>query len=323
MNRRAVVGGLATLVATAGREARGAEYPVRPVKIVVGFPPGGASDILARSFGQELSRILGQQFYVENQAGANSLVATRAMIRSDPDGYALMMTHSSVVTNAIFYPGKPYDPVADVTPVATVARSPFVLLAHPSLGATTMPELLALARSKPGQINYGSPGLGSMQHLTTELMKAQAGIDIVQVPYAGGGPALTDLLAGRISLMFFTTVQGLPFVRQGQLVPLAVTSPKRLSELPTVATVGESLPGFESDLWHGLVAPPHMPAALLSRLNEAVAKAARAPAMSGRLADLGAEALISSPAQFSRLMAEETAKWTSFLEGPGAAIRSK
>lgn len=312
-HRRGLLGFAATAAFVRSAWAQGSDYPARPVRVLVGFPPGGASDILGRAISQDLSRVLGQPFVVENRGGANSLIATQELIRAVPDGYALMMTHASYVTNAIFYPGRPYEPSRDATGIATVARSPFVLLANPSLGARSVANLIRMAKARPGEINYASPGMGSMQHLSHALLDTQAGIRLTHVPYNGGGPALNDLIAGHVSLMFSTTVQAQPFIQGGQLIPIAVSSARRLPILPEVPAIAETVPGFESDLWHGIIGPRAMPERIVARLNEEVARAVRSPEMGARLASQGTEPFLSTPAEFTALLATETEKWGRVL----------
>jgi tripartite-type tricarboxylate transporter receptor subunit TctC len=289
------------------------DYPTHPVRFFVGFPPGGSSDILARALAQGLTTATGQSFIVENRPGANSLIATEDLIKSVPDGYTLQMTHSSHVTNPLFYAMRPYDAVNDITPIATIARSPFVLLENPSLGVKSLPELIALAKAKPGQLNYGSPGFGSMQQLSQELLLMRTGTKMTHVPYKGGGPAMTDLLAGHIPMLFSTTVQAFPFIKQKQVIALAVTSPKRLKQLPDVPAIAETLPGFSSDLWHGVIGPKGMPPAVVAKLRAELTRIVESPDMSQRLDSQGADPLITSPAEFKKLLVDENTKWTRVL----------
>ncbi|HEY8612974.1 MAG TPA: tripartite tricarboxylate transporter substrate binding protein [Roseomonas sp.] len=325
-HRRGLFGLAGTAVLARSTHAQAPDYPTRPVRIIVGFPPGGASDILGRAVAQELTKALaqpghtsGQPFVVENRGGANSLIATQELIRAAPDGHTLMMTHASYVTNALFYPGHPYDPARDATGIATVARSPFVLLANPSLGARSMAELIRMAKAKPGGINYASPGMGSMQHLSHALLDSQADIRLTHVPYNGGGPALNDLIAGHVSLMFSTTVQAAPFIQGGQLIPIAVSSARRLPILPEVPAIAETVPGFESDLWHGIIGPKGIPERTVARLNEVVGRIVGSPEMRARLAAQGTEPFLTTPAEFAALLASETEKWARVLREAGVS----
>src|SRR5215468_12777601 len=266
------------------------DYPSRPVKIVVPFPAGGSNDIIARLIAQKLSERSGQNFLVENRGGAGGNVGAEAVAASEPDGYTLLLTAPPPLTiNAALYKSLPFDPAKAFAPVALIAAVPIVLAVHPSLGVKDVKELIALAKAKPGAINFGSSGIGTTNHLAGELLKTKAGIDIVHVPYKGAAPAMNDLIAGHIPMMFDNIPGVLPQVKGGAVRAIAVAGAKRASALPDVPTVAESgVPGFEAFSWFGSVAAAKTPAPVLAKLQNDVAAILATPDMKTRLADLGA-----------------------------------
>lgn len=286
-------------------------YPSHPIRIVVPFTPGGSTDVLARAIGQELTRAWGQAVVIDNLPGAGGSIGADKVAKAPPDGYTLLMGHiGTLAVNPSLYPRLPYNPVKDFAPVAWVARVPNVLVVHPSVPARTLQELVALAKAKPGSLNYGSGGNGSAANLATEYLKLQTGTSMVHIPYRGTAPAVTDLLGGQLQLMF----TGLPAlvgpIKAGQLRALAVSSPQRLDALPDVPTVAESgYKGFEADQWYGVVAPAGTPPAIVARLNAQINQALSAPELKQRLAAEGAIATPQPPEVFGKLIASEIARW--------------
>ena len=292
-------------------------YPTKPIKLLVGFPPGGGTDVLARSLAMDLSKALGQQVIVENRGGANGVIATSELARSPADGYTLMMTISSHVTNALLYPKLSYE-LKDFQPISLVATSPFVLLAHPSFPANNIKELVALAKSKSKGVDFGSPGAGSTQHLSMELMNVMAGVQMTHIPYKGGAPALNDLLAGQVPLMFLTTVQSLPFLKDKRVKAIAVSTANRtpvLRDVPTIAEAG--VPGYESDVWFGVIAPGGTPKVVVDRLHAEIVRIIKTPEMQKNLATQGAEPVGNTPEQFGALIMAEHAKWADLIKRTG------
>jgi tripartite-type tricarboxylate transporter receptor subunit TctC len=258
----------ATLVAPAPLSAQ--QYPTKPVKIIVAFAPGGGNDFIARFIAQRLTTALGQQFIVENRPGAGGTVGVEAGIKSPPDGYTLTVISNSYTVNPSIYKIA-FDPVADMTPVIQISQGPYVVVVHPSVPVKSIAELIAMAKSKPGQINYASSGSGSVGHLATELFLGMAGIKMTHIPYRGTGPALTDTIAGQTNLMFGSTAATLPHVKSGRLRALAVTTATRIPAEPEVPTVAEAgVPGYEVTLWHGLIGPKGLPPAIVQRINDEV-----------------------------------------------------
>jgi tripartite-type tricarboxylate transporter receptor subunit TctC len=284
-------------------------YPTRPVRIVVGFPPGGGADITARLIGQWLSERLGQPFIIENRPGAGSNIATEAVVRAPPDGYTLLLVGAFNAVNATLYDKLNFNFIRDIAPVATMYYAPNVMAVHPSFPAKTIPEFIAYSKSNPGKVNMGSGTTGATMHMSGELFKIMAGIDMVPVPYRGAGPALTDLLAGQVQVSFPTMPASIEHIRTGKLRALAVTTAKRSDALPDIPTVGEFLPGYESSNWYGVGIPKNTPAEIIDKLNKEINAALADPKMKARFADFGGTPLVGSPADFAKLIAEETEKW--------------
>jgi tripartite-type tricarboxylate transporter receptor subunit TctC len=291
------------------RVARAQAYPTRQVRIVAPTAPGGAPDILARLIGPWLSGRLGQQFVVENRPGGGTNIGTEAVVRAPADGYTLLLVATTNTINATLYDRLNFDFLRDIAPVAGITRQPIVMVVNPSVPAKTVPEFTAYAKANPGKINLGSPGIGSPGHVAGELFKMMAGVDLVHVPYRGGGPVMTDLLGGQVQVLFGSTSLTIEQIRADKLRPLAVTTATRWETLPDLPTVDEFLPGFEASAWGGLGAPRNTPAKIIDALNKEINVALADPRMKARLADLGGAVLAGSPADFGKLIAEETEKW--------------
>jgi len=287
---------------------------------VIGFTPGGPSDILARAVGQKLAERWSQQVVVENRPGAGGNLAAEAVAKSAPDGYTWLLGNNSILaTNQSLYRKLPYDPVKDFAPVALVAVQPNILVVHPEVKANSVMELVTLAKQNPGKLNYASSGAGAAAHLAGELFKTMAGVDVVHVPYKGAQPALTDLIAGQVQLMFATSASVIPYVKAGRLRALAVTTAKRspsVPELPTVSDAG--LPGFEATTWHGVVVPAATAGALVEKLNQDINSVLKEKDLSERLAGLGAEVLTGTPRDFADYIAREIPKWSKVVRDSGA-----
>jgi tripartite-type tricarboxylate transporter receptor subunit TctC len=298
-------------------------YPSRPVKIVVPFPAGGSNDSVARVIAQKLSeRNNGQTVFVENRGGAGGNIGAEAVANSDPDGYTLLLTAPPPLTiNAALYRDLRYDPLTAFAPVGLIASVPIVLAVHPSTGIKSVSELIALAKAKPGTLFFGSSGNGSTNHLAGELLKSMTGIDIVHVPYKGAAPAMNDLVAGHIPMMFDNIPAVLPQVRGKSINAIAVAGSKRASALPDVPTVAESgVPGFEASAWFGLVAPAKTPASVLAKLEGDIEAVLKMPDVQKRFDELGAEPGTVSGAAFGKFLADETAKWTKIIRESGAKV---
>ena len=303
-----------------GNAAAAQNYPSRPVKIVVPYPAGGSNDIIARIVAQKLSERSGQNFLVENRGGAGGNVGAEAVAGSEPDGYTLLLSAPPPLTiNAALYKSLPFDPAKAFAPVALIAQVPIVLAVHPSLGVKDVKELVALAKAKPGTINFGSSGIGTTNHLAGELLKSKTGIDIVHVPYKGAAPAMNDLLAGHIPMMFDNIPAVLPQV-QGKLInAIAVAGSARAGKLPDVPTVAEQgVEGFEASAWFGLVAPARTPAPILAKLQAEIAAILDMADVKTRFIELGAEPGAVSGEAFGKFLAEETVKWGGIIRASGA-----
>ena len=295
------------------RLARAQVYPSRPVRLIIGFAPGGTVDIIARLLGQQLSERLGQPFIIESRPGAGSNIATEAVVRALPDGYTLLVAGPASAINATLYDKLNFNFIRDIVPVATIARQPQVMVVSPSFPAITVPEFIACAKADPGKINMASGGIGSAGHLAGELFKMSTGVNMAHVPYRGGAPALTDLLAGQVQVYFSLTPAAIEYIRAGKLRALAVTTAARSQALPEIPTVGESVHGYEASAWQGIGAPKNTPAEIVEKLNTEVNAALGDPKMKARLADLGGTPLLGSPADFGKLIADETEKWGNVI----------
>ena len=295
-------------------------FPDKPVRFVVGFTPGGPSDILARAVGDKLGTQLGQPVVVENRPGAGGNIAAETVARSAADGHTWLLGNNSILaTNQALYPRLSYDPVKDFAAVALIAIQPNILVVHPDVPARSVAELVSYARSHPGKLNYASSGSGAAAHLAAELFKAMTGVDMVHVPYKGAQPALTDVIAGQDQVMFATSASVLPYIKAGRLRALAVTTPQRSAALPALPTVSEAgVPGFEATTWHGLVVPAATPSAVVLKLNEELNRALKDPLLRERLDGLGAEVAGGTPQAFADYIARETPKWAKVVKDSGA-----
>jgi tripartite-type tricarboxylate transporter receptor subunit TctC len=295
-------------------------YPTRPVRLIVGFAPGGSVDIVARLMGQRLSERLGQQFVIENRPGAGTNIATELVVRATPDGYTLLMVVATNTINTTLYEKLNFNFIRDIAPVAGIARVPNVMEVNPSVSAKTVPEFIAYAKANPGKFRFGSGGNGSTQHLAGELFKMMAGIDMVHVPYRGGSQALIDLLGGQIQVMFDTVPGSIEYIRSGKLRALAVTAATRLDVLPDLPRVSEVVPGYEATGWQGIGVPKNTPAEVIGKLNKEVNAGLADATIKARIADLGGTVLALSPAEFGKLIAAETEKWAKVVKFSGAKV---
>jgi tripartite-type tricarboxylate transporter receptor subunit TctC len=293
-------------------------YPSRPVRWIVGFAAGGPAEILARLIGQWLSERLGQPFVIENRPGAGSNIATEAVARAPGDGYTLLLVTTANAVNATLYGKLNYEFMRDIAPVAGLIRVPVVVEVNPSVPAGTIPELIAYAKAHPHTLNMGSAGNGTVQHIAGELFKMMTGVDIVHVPYRGQAPALIDLLGGQVQVMFDSMPASIEYVRTGKVRALAVATATRSPALPDVPTVSDFVPGFEASAWYGVAAPRNTPAEIVEKLNAEINAAFADPKIKARLADLGGMVLAGSPADFGKLIAEETEKWAKVVKFSGA-----
>jgi tripartite-type tricarboxylate transporter receptor subunit TctC len=292
-------------------------YPSRPVRIVVGFAAGGGVDIVARLIGQWLSERLGQPFIIDNRPGGGTNIGTEAVVRAPADGYTLLMVSTAQAINATLYDKLNFNVIRDIAAVAGIIRQPFVMVVNPSVPAKTVPEFIAYAKANPGKINLAAAGNGTGSHMAGELFKMMAGVNLVHVPYRGAGPALIDLLAGQVQVMFPTTVASIEYIRTGRLRALAVTTATRSEALPDIPTVGELVPGYESTTWYGIGAPKNTPAEIIDTLNKEINAALADPKMKARLADLGGTVLAGSPADFGKLIADEIEKLGKVIKFAG------
>jgi tripartite-type tricarboxylate transporter receptor subunit TctC len=292
-------------------------YPTRPVRLIVPFGPAGASDITARLIGQWLSERLGQQFVIENRPGAGGNIATEAVVRASPDGYTLLYVTTANASNATLYDKLNFNFVRDIAPIAPIVSFPYIMVVNPSVPAKTLPEFIAYAKANPGKINMASPGIGSTPHVNGELFKVMTGINIVHVPYRSLAAVMTDLLSGQVQLYFGTTASSLEYVRTGKLRALGVTIERRLDALPGIPTVAEFVPGYEASNWYGVGAPKATPAEIIDKLNTEINAALADLKIKARLADLGGTELTGSPADFGKLIVEETEKWGKVVKFAG------
>jgi tripartite-type tricarboxylate transporter receptor subunit TctC len=320
MKKTLVPGFVAALAWTVAAPLAAADYPDKAVRFVVGFTPGGPSDIVARLLGQKLAEAWGQPVIIDNRAGAGGNIAAELVAKSPGDGYTLLLGNNSILaTNAALYKKLSFDPVKDFAPVILVASQPNILVVHPSLPVKTVKELIVLAKAKPGQLNYASSGSGAAAHLSGELFKAMAQVDLVHVPYKGAAPALNDVLAGQDQLMFATSLSVMPHIQSGRLRALAVTTAKRMQALPQLPTVAEAgVPGFEATTWHGIVVASSTPPALVSRINADAVKVLQLPDVRERFAVLGAEIIGGTPDEFAGYIKKEIPKWTKVVKESGA-----
>jgi tripartite-type tricarboxylate transporter receptor subunit TctC len=308
----------AAALPAASRIARAQAYPSRPARIVVPFAAGGATDIIARLIGQWLSERLGQQFVIENRPGAGSNIGTEVVVNAPPDGYTLLLVGASSAINATLYEKLSFNFLRDIAPVSGIISIPFIMAVNPSFPAKTVSEFIAYARANPGKVNMASGGNGTAGHLSGELFKMMAGINMVHVPYRGEAPALTDMLGGQVQAMFGTMPASIEYVRAGKLRPLAVTSARRSELLPDLPTVGDFVPGYETSALQGVGAPRNTPAEIINKLNKEINAGLADPKIKTRVADMGGTVLAGSPADFGKLIADETEKWGKVVKFSGA-----
>ena len=315
-----VAGSLSLTVVFA--QAQTAGYPVKPVRWVVPFPPGGSADIMGRMIGQDLAKTLGQQVVIENRAGASAIVGSEYVAKSPADGYTLLQANVSQMTiHPSLYPRLPYDPLKDFAPVTVLGIVTSVMVTTPSLPVASVRDLVALAKKRPGQLNFTSSGAGSSTHLTGELLKQRAGIAMTHINYKGSGPALTDVMAGFVEIMFENLPSALPFINANKLKVLAVTGKDRSPVVKSVPTLAESgFPGFDMVSWQALVAPAGTPRAVVDRLNAEVAKVLKTPDMKEKMTGLGTDIVANSPEQFAQYLREETAKWSKIVRDAGIKL---
>jgi tripartite-type tricarboxylate transporter receptor subunit TctC len=300
-------------LSTSLRVAWAQTYPMRLVRLVVPYPPGASTDITARLVGQSLSDRLGQPFVVENRPGAGGNIGTDAVAKSAPDGYTLLLVYSSNAINATLYERLSFNFMRDIAPVAAIMRVPNVVLVHPSVSAKTIPAFIELAKANPGKLNMASGGNGSTGHLAGELFKMMTGVDLVHVPYRGGAPALTDLIAGQVQVFFAPMPAAIEYIRTGKLHALGVTTPTRSEVLPEIPPVGDFVPGYEASTFLGIGAPKNTPPQIIERLNSEINLALADPNVKARLADLSGTELAGSPVDFGKLIADETEKWAKVI----------
>jgi tripartite-type tricarboxylate transporter receptor subunit TctC len=310
--------GTAALPAASG-VATAQAYPTRPVRVLVGFAPGQAIDIVTRIIGQRLSERLGQQFVIDNRPGAGGNIATEVVVRAPPDGYTLLAIGSNNLINATLYRNLSYDFIRDIAPIASIYHVPQVMEVNPSFPAKTVPEFIAYAKAHPGEISFASAGNGSVAHVTGELFKMLTGVNMLHVPYRGAAPALTDLIAGQVHVMFDNMPSSFEHIRGGRLRPLAVTSATRVEALPDVPPLGDFVPGFETSAWAGIGAPKDTPPEIIDRLNGEINAGLTDPTIKARIAELGGQVLALSPGEYARRIAQETDKWGKVITFAGAS----
>ena len=307
----------AAALPTVSRTARAQAYPTRPVRIIVGFAPGGASDIIKRLMGQWLSERLGEPFVIENRPGGGTNIATEAVVRASADGYTLLMVGPAQTVHPTLSNNLNFDFIRDITPVAGILVGPNVIVVNPSVPATTLSEFIAYAKANAGKLSMASGGVGSVGHMSGELFKMMTGVNMVHVPYRGAAPMFTDLLAGHVQVYFGPMPGAIEYIRAGKVRALAVTTAARSEALPNIATVAEFVPGYEASVWQGIGAPKGTPAEIVEKLNREINSGLADPSMKARLADLGGTALPGSPTDFGKFLADETEKWAKVIKFAG------
>jgi tripartite-type tricarboxylate transporter receptor subunit TctC len=316
---RLIALGLAGLLLSGAGAARAADpYPSRPVHWVLPFPPGGATDVVARIMAQSMSERLGQQVVIENRGGAGGNIAAQSVINAPPDGYTVLFVPTSSAINATLYESLPFSFLKDIAPVAGLVRSPNVMEVNQAVPVRTVAEFIALAKANPRKINMASPGIGTAVHLSGELFQVMTGTKLTHVPYRGGAPALTDLMGGQVQVMFDVLAGSLPHIRSGALRALAVTTSVRADALPEVPTIAETVPGYEASTWFGVGAPKGTPPEIIARLNQVINAALADPTIRARLAEVGSDPMPLSPAAFGAMLAAETQKWAAVVKASGA-----
>ena len=315
---RAIQFSVALAILALGGTVSAQTFPSKPIRLLVGASSGGTTDTLARSIAAEMTRSLGQPVVVENRAGAGGNIAAEAVAKSPADGYTLLVSFTSHTINASLYAKLPFDPLDDFTPISMIATVPSLLVGNPAVPAADLKSLLTLAKAKPGKLNFAIGGIGSSLHMAGDLLKMQTGVFIVNIPYRGTAPALTDVLAGQVELMFISTVTGMQQVKAGKLRAYGVTSAKRLPAFPDIPAISEVVPGFESNAWFGVFGPAKLPAEVTRVLNNAVAKAVNSPELKKRLELEGAVPVGNSPAEFAAFVREDIKRWAPVVKYSGA-----
>ena len=295
-------------------------YPSQPVRVIVGFAAGGPNDILARLIGQWLAKRLGHPFVIENRPGAGSNIATEAVVHAPPDGYTLLLVGSPNAINASLYDRLNFNFIRDIAPVASFMRGALVLAIHPSVPAKTLPEFIVYAKANPGKLSYGSGGVGGITHITAELFKMMTGVEMVHVPYRGVAPALTDLLGGQVQALFANPAQSIPYIGAGRLRALAITAATRSEALPDIPSVGEFIPGYEASSIFGFGAPKNTPAEVIDKLNKEINAGLADPEIKARVADLDGTVLVGAPADFGKLIADDTEKWRKVIRAANIKV---
>jgi len=316
--RRSFLG--AAAVAIFAGPSAAADYPTRPIRWIVPYPPGGTTDVLARLVGEWLSRRLNQQVFIDNRPGAGNNIGTDAVVKADPDGYTILLVNPANGINATLYKNLPFNFIRDIVPVAGITRVPNVMEINPEVPARTVKEFIDYAKANPGKINMASSGLGTSVHLSGELFRAMTGVEWVHVPFRGAGPALTAMIAGQVHVLFDNLPSSIEHVKAGTLRGLAVTTAERSPALPDVPTVAETVPGYEASAWFGIGVPKATPPEIIDRLNKAVNEALNDKAMVQRLAELGGTPMGGTPAAFGKIIADETEKWRKVVEFSGAKL---
>jgi tripartite-type tricarboxylate transporter receptor subunit TctC len=304
----------------AGIAAPGDDYPNKPVKWVVAYPPGGTTDILARIIGQYLSEHMGQQFIIDNRPGAGNNIGTEVVVNSPPDGYTLLLVNPANGINATLYKKLPFNLLRDIAPVAGITRTPNVMEVTPTFPAKNVAEFIAYGKANPGKINMASSGNGTSVHLSGEMFMAMTGVKMTHVPYRGAAPAITDIIAGTVDVMFDNLPASIEFIRSGKMRALAVTTDTRNPGLPDVPTIADTVPGYEASAWFGMGAPVGTPPAVIAKINKVVNEALADPKMKAKLADLGGVPLAGTPEDFGKVMASETEKWSKVVKFAGISI---
>jgi tripartite-type tricarboxylate transporter receptor subunit TctC len=312
----------ATVLAISAQTVPAQTYPTRTVRLIAASAPGGTSDILARLLAQQLTNDLGQSFVVENRAGASGILGTDVVAKAPPDGYTLLLIQPSLTINPSIFAKLPYDAIRDLAPITLVVDVPQIVSAHPSVPAKNVKDLIALAKTRPGQLTNGSPGSGTHPHLTSERFQQAAGIKLEQVVYKGVGPAFIGLISGEVAVVFSAVSSAMPHVKSGKIRPLAVTTLKRLAALPDVPTIAETvLPGFESSQWFGVLAPAGTPRPIIERLHQAITNGTRSPDLKEKFAAMAMDPVNSTPEQFAKIIKEETVTWAKVIKAAGIKPR--
>jgi tripartite-type tricarboxylate transporter receptor subunit TctC len=306
------------LLPALSHEALAQGYPNRPIHLIVGFPPGGGTDTIARLLGQALSERLGQPFIIENRPGGGTNIGTEAVVRAPPDGYTLLYVTAANAINATLYDKLGFNFMRDIAPVAAIVRLPSVMVVHPSFPAKSVPEFIAYAKANPGKINMASAGTGNSSHVSGELFKMLSGVDMVHVPYRGGAPALHDLIGGQVHVMFDAIGNSLQHIREGMLRPLGVSTATRSDALPDVPAIGEFVPGYETSVWYGMGVPAKTAPEIVDRLNKEINAALAERKVKDLLAEMGGTIMTGPPAAFGKLIADETEKWAKVVKFSGA-----